>query len=82
MKAYVPVAFSLYPGGVPVKAYMHYGQWIGNPDLQYRMFNYGRGENRRIYKADLPPKYPLEKIITPMYVVYGTNDWLSTPEVS
>lgn len=74
--------FTQYPGGVPLKAYVHYGQWLSSPNMMYRMFDYGKYKNKKIYKSNLPPKYPIHTIKTPLYLIYGRNDWLSTPEVS
>lgn len=78
-QSYSPILFNQYPGGVSTKSYIHYGQWIKTGER--RMFDYGPFENRLIYNSRVPTKYPFENITTPIYIIYGTNDWLSTPEV-
>lgn len=76
------VALAHYPSSVPAKAYAHYGQWLRSSDHLYRQFDYGKYLNKKIYKSKLPPKYPIDKIKAPIFVVSGRNDWLSTLEVS
>jgi len=48
-----------------------------------RKFDYGSTETNLLkYGTKMPPHYPLEKIKTPVAVMWSENDYIVTPEVT
>jgi lysosomal acid lipase/cholesteryl ester hydrolase len=45
-------------------------------------YNYGLWENLLRYGSIRPPPYNLSKITAPVYLFWGQNDYLATPEAS
>lgn len=53
--------------------------WFLNFPGHFRQFDYGVYENLNKYKQFSPPDYELEKVTAPGYLIYSTNDWISSP---
>lgn len=49
---------------------------------KFRMYDYGKLNNLNIYGNSTPPEYDLNKINIPIFIIYGLNDSLISPEVS
>jgi hypothetical protein len=47
----------------------------------FSAYNYGYFGNLRHYGSLRPPSYDLSKVTTPVYLFYGSSDYLSTSEV-
>lgn len=45
------------------------------------MYDYGYQINQKLYGNSVPPEYPVEKIITPTYLIYSKHDSVATSEV-
>lgn len=45
------------------------------------MYNHGPQRNLIEYGSPIPPEYPLQKISVPTYLIHGSRDILTTPEV-
>ncbi|KAG5865624.1 hypothetical protein JTB14_010374 [Gonioctena quinquepunctata] len=73
----IPLVMAYYPDGVSTKQILHYGQLINSG--KFRQYDFGLG-NLNKYGTLFPPKYDLDKITAPMYLIYGKNDWLAATE--
>lgn len=62
------------PGGASVKQLAHYGQEIVSG--HFRHFDHGILNNIRNYGSFSPPPYELNKVVAPVALFYGDNDWL------
>jgi len=51
----------------------------GRETFQY--YDYGRSENLQRYGQEEPWLYDLSRVTAPVYLYYGNNDLISTPEV-
>ncbi|XP_017887380.2 lipase 3-like [Ceratina calcarata] len=74
----MPKLVNYLPAGGSIKQIVHYAQ-----SIQYgyfRQYDYGRYKNLKIYNSIEPPKYNISRIITPIAMFWGENDWLSTPK--
>ncbi|CAH1396788.1 unnamed protein product [Nezara viridula] len=76
----LPVIFGHLPAGTSTASLVHYGQSMQTGD--FRMFDYGPADNKRIYREKLPPRYDIEKITAPSAFFTGANDLLAVPTVS
>jgi hypothetical protein len=47
----------------------------------FQMYDYGEKENLQMYGFAKPPLFPLEKIKTSVFLVYGSHDTISRVEV-
>ena len=45
-------------------------------------YDFGRSGNLRRYGQVHPPEYDLALVTAPVYIYYGENDLISTPEVN
>lgn len=69
------------PAGTSTKTVIHYAQEIHH-DGNFQQFDYGPQGNIAKYGTPTPPLYKLEKIKTPIYLMYSYNDWLASYIVS
>lgn len=76
----MPIVFLQNPGGISLKSLHHYGQ-IVQGDGTFRMYDHGSNKNLIKYNSVIPPEYPLQKISVPTYLIHGSQDILTTPEV-
>ncbi|XP_050294890.1 lipase 3-like isoform X2 [Anthonomus grandis grandis] len=73
----LPKVASHYPAGTSTKSVIHYGQEIRN-NGNFQQFDYGPEGNIIQYGNITPPLYKLENIKTPFYLMYATNDVLTS----
>lgn len=71
----LPVIAGHVPAGSSVKQLLHFAQLIKSGKFQ--MYDHGPLKNLKLYGHLIPPEYDLNKVTTPVAVVYGAND-LST----
>ncbi|KAK9870871.1 hypothetical protein WA026_009829 [Henosepilachna vigintioctopunctata] len=70
-----PVYFNQIPGGSSFKVCNHAADLaLGN----FRHYNHGPLENVKRYGTPFPPIYDIQKIQTPIYIVYSIADWATT----
>ncbi|GBP50491.1 Lipase 1 [Eumeta japonica] len=74
----LPVVFGHEPSGASTKQLVHYAQ--GVLSREFCQFDYGQQENLRRYGRAQPPAYPIERVSTPVSLVYSTADWLAHPD--
>ncbi|KAJ8922779.1 hypothetical protein NQ315_007814 [Exocentrus adspersus] len=72
----LPLLLKKDPAGTSTKTVMHYAQEISKGDFQ--QFDYGTSGNMAAYGTVAPPKYNISAIETPIYLMYGENDWLAS----
>lgn len=77
----MPVVLGHVPAGTSTKTVIHYAQEIHH-DGNFQQFDYGSNGNRIKYGQLTPPFYKLDKIKTPIYIMYANNDWLASYIVS
>ena len=65
-----------FPSGTSFRNFIHWAQNVNEPKL--RMFNHGKKVNKEVYGVGEPPVYDLTRIMTPVFVFIGSDDWLST----
>ncbi|XP_044594619.1 lipase 1-like isoform X2 [Cotesia glomerata] len=66
-----------YPAGTSFKNLIHFSQ-----DVEFNVFakyDYGEGENLKIYNSSKPPDYDLSKVTSPTALIYSKADWYSNP---
>ncbi|RZC32270.1 Abhydrolase 1 domain containing protein, partial [Asbolus verrucosus] len=73
-----PYIFSHHGRGITNKMLYHYIQIIASGN-RFLMYDYGNKTNTVLYGSGLPPDYPLERILAPVYIIYGEKDALATP---
>ncbi|KAK9878994.1 hypothetical protein WA026_003813 [Henosepilachna vigintioctopunctata] len=71
------IIFNQIPRALSVKCVLHYGQLISSGKFQ--MFDYGTANNE-VYGSSYPPEYPVENIVTPIYLIVGSRDDLAPKE--
>lgn len=74
----LPVVFGHTPAGASTRQMIHFGQLYNSK--KFTNFNHGWLTNKRTYGRFTPPPYNLSAITAPVFLHYGDNDWLSTPE--
>ena len=74
----IPVYFTHTPAGTSVKNICHFAQLVRTKTFQ--MYDYGRLNNLVHYHSFNPPVYNINNIQTPVTIVSGSSDWLSTPQ--
>ncbi|XP_050303083.1 lipase 3-like [Anthonomus grandis grandis] len=71
----LPTILKYLPAGCSTKQAVHYGQEINSG--YFRQYDYGLISNIEHYNSLSPPSYDLSNIVTPTYLFYSRNDWLS-----
>ncbi|XP_050303081.1 lipase 3-like isoform X7 [Anthonomus grandis grandis] len=71
----LPLILKYLPAGSSTKQLIHYGQEINSG--YFRQYDYGPILNLVYYSSLFPPSYDLSKIVTPTYLYYSLNDWMS-----
>ncbi|XP_022128798.2 lipase 3 [Pieris rapae] len=71
----LPVIYNKFPAGASVKQFVHYGQLVESGE--FRQYDYGI-RNIEKYGSLAPPSYPVEKITTPIAILYSNGDWLAS----
>ncbi|XP_023955273.2 lipase 3-like [Bicyclus anynana] len=74
----LPVVLGHTPAGASTRQMIHFGQLYNSK--KFTRFNHGWFVNKRTYGRFTPPAYNLSAITTPIFLHYGDNDWLSTPD--
>ncbi|CAH2104943.1 unnamed protein product [Euphydryas editha] len=77
-KTMLPVVLGHTPAGASTRQIIHFGQLYNSK--KFRNFDHGWISNKLIYGTFKPPEYNLSAITAPIYLHYGDNDWLSTPD--
>ncbi|XP_026668832.1 lipase 1-like [Ceratina calcarata] len=72
----MPKFLNHIPAGGSIKQLTHYGQLVKSGN--FRQYDYGKDKNLEIYNSTEPPEYNISRIITPIAMFWGENDWLST----
>ncbi|XP_043481797.1 uncharacterized protein LOC122510908 [Leptopilina heterotoma] len=67
------------PAGSSWKQVIHYGMNYWNKG-HFRLYDYGKKKNKKIYNSTTPPEYPLENVDIPIAMYHGTNDYVATPQ--
>ncbi|XP_044748470.1 lipase 1-like [Coccinella septempunctata] len=70
--------FTVYPVRSAFKQLLHYLQMYKSGI--FRRFDYGKEGNLRIYGEEEPPRYDMQKIISPVAYFWGENDCWSRPK--
>ncbi|RZB40862.1 Abhydro lipase domain containing protein, partial [Asbolus verrucosus] len=78
MENYVNLMLTQVGSEVSHKTLYHLIQ-IHRSGGNFRMYDYGKEENVRLYGKEEPPLYPLNKIKIPVLLVYSENDSLAPP---
>lgn len=73
-----PVEMAHFPAGASIKNLLHLLQLIESKE--FRQFDHGTAGNLKAYGSKAPSSYPVQNITTPIAILYGLNDWLSTYE--
>lgn len=68
-----------FPAGSSVKSAVHAMQNVNTH--KFKHFDYGRRLNKYYYNSITPPSYNLSNIKIPSYIMYGSNDFVSTEQV-
>ncbi|XP_019870012.2 lipase 3 [Aethina tumida] len=66
------------PAGASTKTILHYAHEIKNQG-KFQHYDYGADGNKKRYGTENPPDYNISNIETPIYLMYGLNDWLASP---
>lgn len=48
---------------------------------RFQKFDYGPKKNMELYQSVKPPEYNLSNVRTKVHIIYGTNDYVVSPEV-
>ncbi|KAJ8927628.1 hypothetical protein NQ314_019889 [Rhamnusium bicolor] len=75
----LPLVLKNEPAGTSTKTVVHYAQEIRNGG-NFQAFDYGSDGNMIQYGTKIPPKYQINNIKRPVYMMYGENDWLASYE--
>ncbi|EFX86485.1 hypothetical protein DAPPUDRAFT_312736 [Daphnia pulex] len=75
----LPVIDGHLPAGTSVRTGAHFAM-NHNSGETFSAYNYGYFGNLRHYGSLRPPSYDLSKVTTPVYLFYGSSDYLSTSE--
>lgn len=70
----IPLMMAHYPAGAATRQIVHYGQEINSG--RFQRFDFGI-YNHDVYRAGDSGDYDLTNIITPIYLIYGSNDWMA-----
>ncbi|KAF6208088.1 hypothetical protein GE061_016538 [Apolygus lucorum] len=77
-----PKLFTLWVGhvrnGLSLKQLAHFAQSISG-EYWFHYYDHGPVTNMRLYGQPTPPPYPLDRITTPVSLLYGPADWLAHP---
>jgi hypothetical protein len=68
------------PSETSWKVIFHYGQ-LKESYNRFKIYDYGKENNLKIYKNVTPPSHPIARIRTPIYLVHSKEDYLSVTEV-
>lgn len=49
---------------------------LRNANHRYQSYDYGKGENLKVYGTEEPPLFPIGNIVTPVLMVSSYNDTL------
>ncbi|XP_044259499.1 lipase member K-like isoform X1 [Tribolium madens] len=79
--AFINLSISHHPRSYSWKIFYHYVQQYLSGG-RFQMYDYGPNINKKIYGSLIPPEYPIEKIITPTYLIYSKHDSIATSEDS
>lgn len=77
----IPISISQHPRSYPWKLFYHYVQQF-MAEGRFQMYDYGPLNNIKLYGTEIPPEYPINKIITPTFLIYSDDDSIATTEVS
>ncbi|CAG5041729.1 unnamed protein product [Parnassius apollo] len=70
------VAFGHVLAGTSVKSLAHFGQLILS--MKFHRYDEGKIGNLKKYGLKKPPEYNISKIVSPVFLICGQNDWLSS----
>lgn len=78
----LPIFLQHMPAGTSLRTLLHYTQYFTQKDRShpvFRMYDFGRTENRKRYGSDVAPDYDLSLIDIPVRGFYGIEDKLGDP---
>ncbi|CAK1599471.1 unnamed protein product [Parnassius mnemosyne] len=70
------VAFGHLFAGSSGKTFAHFGQLIQSKNFQ--RYDEGKIGNLKKYGMEMPPQYNISKIVSPVILICGQNDWVSS----
>lgn len=70
----LPTLLAHTPAGGSIRQIVHFGQLVKSNDFRQYDFDF---ENIHKYKSFTPPRYDLQKITAPVYLIYSLNDALA-----
>jgi len=66
------------PSGASVQSIAHYGQLISAGKPTFARYDWGAGQNKKVYGQETAPEYDMSKFNMPLVIARGTADDLST----
>ncbi|KAJ0173918.1 hypothetical protein K1T71_010064 [Dendrolimus kikuchii] len=74
----LPVIMAHLPAGTSTRTIKHFGQAVASHE--FRKYDYGYENNKKVYGTPEPPKYEMNKVQMPTYVYHSEEDWLAHPK--
>nr|XP_029730647.1 lipase 1-like [Aedes albopictus] len=71
----VPILLGHIPAGSSTKQILNFGQEVRS--AQFRRYDYGKLKNIFVYDQPEPPAYNLSRVVAPVILHYGPNDYLT-----
>ncbi|XP_062551579.1 lipase 1-like [Armigeres subalbatus] len=71
----IPILLGHIPAGSSTKQLVHFGQEVRS--AMFRQYDYGKLKNVFVYNQPEPPAYNLSRVIAPVILHYGPNDYLT-----
>lgn len=72
------IGFGHLLSGTSSKTIAHFGQLIISK--KFKRFDEGKDGNMKRYNSRLPPEYNVSQIVSPVVLISGQNDWVSSLE--
>ncbi|KAK7076518.1 hypothetical protein SK128_021905 [Halocaridina rubra] len=77
-KEFLPVILSHTPAGTSARTLHHFLQGIQSGN--FGMYDFGKNGNIEAYGQTEPPSYQLNKVTSPVALIWSKNDWLASPK--
>jgi len=72
-----PLLLGHTPADISVNTLIHYAQGVNNGRFCY--YDFGNKKNKDVYGEKSPPDFDLTQITSPVYLMWGANDWMADP---